>query len=131
MATFFIFYLYIKNPDAHKPSAVLCFSWIFPKSIGQSFSAFSTSSLEYVSSVGGSHSLSETVLFLSLTLFRLISSKHFVHLLNVVLNPGSRYIRNLSGSVLLYSRVTLYTMTFYIKPHFPRFVKRFFLFFYI
>ena len=54
------------------------------KLIGQSFSAFSTSSLKYVSSIGSSHSLSETVLFLSLTLFRLISSKHFVHLLSFV-----------------------------------------------
>ena len=57
------------------------------KLVGQSFSAFSTSSLEYVSSVGSSHSLSETVLFLSLTLFRLIGSKHFVHLLVFVFIP--------------------------------------------
>ena len=57
------------------------------KSIGQSFSAFSASSLEYVSSVGSCHSLSETMLFLSLTLFGLISSKHFAHLLSFVCIP--------------------------------------------
>ena len=70
----------------HESSVVLCFL-VFPKSIGQSFSALCTSSLEYVSSIGGCHSFSETVLFLSLTLFRLIGSKHFVHLLVVVFIP--------------------------------------------
>ena len=44
--------------------------------VGQSLSAFCTSSLENVSAVGSSHSLSETVLLLSLTLFGLISSEH-------------------------------------------------------
>ena len=51
------------------------------KLIGQSFSAFCTSSLQYVSAVCSSHSLSEAVLFLSLTLFGLVSSKHFIYLL--------------------------------------------------
>ena len=46
--------------------------------VGQSFSALSASSLQYVSAVSGSHSLSEAVLFLSLTLFRLIGSEHCV-----------------------------------------------------
>ena len=46
------------------------------KLIGQSLSAFCTSSLEDVSSVGCLHSLSEAMLFLSLALFRLIRSKH-------------------------------------------------------
>ena len=45
-------------------------------SIGESLSAFCTSSLENVSAVCSSHSLSETVLLLSLTLFGLISSEH-------------------------------------------------------
>ena len=50
----------------------------FPKgkSVSQSLSALCTTSLENVSAVSGLHSLSETVLLLSLTLFRLISSKH-------------------------------------------------------
>ena len=47
------------------------------RSIGQSFSAFCASSFQNVSAVGSSHSLSETVLFLSLTLFGLIGSEHF------------------------------------------------------
>ena len=46
------------------------------KLIGQSLSAFCTSSLEDVSSVGCLHSLSEAMLFLSLALFGLIRSKH-------------------------------------------------------
>ena len=95
------------------PSVVFMF-FGFSKLVGQSFSAFCTSSLEYVSSVGGSHSFSETVLFLSLTLLRLISSKHFVHLLSVVCIPDHEISGILSGSVLLFSRITLYTMTSYI-----------------
>ena len=51
---------------------------LFDRSIGQSFSAFSASSLQYVSAVSSSHSLSEAVLFLSLTLFGLISSEHLL-----------------------------------------------------
>ena len=47
------------------------------RSIGQSFSAFCTSSFQNISAVGSSHSLSETMLFLSLTFFGLVSSEHF------------------------------------------------------
>jgi hypothetical protein len=50
----------------------------FRRLIGQSFSALSASSLQYVSAVSGSHSLSEAVLFLSLTLFGLIGSEHLL-----------------------------------------------------
>ena len=57
-------------------TAVLKIIGGFYQLIGQSFSAFCTSSLQYVSSVGSSHSLSEAVLFLSLTLFGLVSSEH-------------------------------------------------------
>ena len=78
---------------------------IVRRSIGQSFSAFSASSLKYVSAVSSCHSLSEAVLFLSLTLFGLISSKHFVHLLNFVFNPGIRDSGILSGSVLPLGRI--------------------------
>ena len=44
--------------------------------VGQSFSALGASSLQDVSAVSGSHSLSEAVLLFSLTLFGLISSQH-------------------------------------------------------
>ena len=44
--------------------------------VGESLSSLCTSSLENVSSVSGLHSLAETVLYLSLTLLRLISSNH-------------------------------------------------------
>ena len=44
--------------------------------VGQSLSAFCTSSLQNVSAVGSLHSLSETMLLLSLTLFGLVSSEH-------------------------------------------------------
>lgn len=46
-------------------------------SVRQSLSALCASSLEHLSSVSGSHSLSEAVLNLSLTLLRLVCSKHF------------------------------------------------------
>jgi len=52
-------------------------------SIGQSFSALCASSLEYVSAVSSFHSLSEAMLLFSLTLFRLVSSEHRLHLLLV------------------------------------------------
>ena len=44
--------------------------------VGQSLSALCASSLEYVSAISSLHSLSEAVLLLSLTLFRLVSSEH-------------------------------------------------------
>ena len=49
--------------------------------VGQSFSALCASSLEYVSAVSSFHSLSEAMLLFSLTLFRLVSSEHRMHLL--------------------------------------------------
>ena len=52
------------------------------KSIGQSFSALCTSSLEYLSAISSSHSLSEAMLFLSLTFLGLVSSEHCLHLLD-------------------------------------------------
>ena len=77
-----------KNADSegwklHRQSVFLCDGILFRKnrksrSVGQSLSALCTSSLEDVSSVSGLHSLSEAVLLFSLTLFRLISSKHWV-----------------------------------------------------
>jgi len=58
-------------------------SVFFKKLIRKSLSAFGASSLEYVSAVGRSHSFSETVFFLSLSLFGLISSEHLLHLLDL------------------------------------------------
>ena len=52
------------------------FNYVGRDLVGQSLSAFCTSSLQNVSAVGSSHSFSETVLFLSLTLFGLVSSEH-------------------------------------------------------
>ena len=53
------------------------------KLIGQSLSALCASSLKNVSAVCSSHSLSEAVLLFSLTLFGLVSSEHYMHLLDV------------------------------------------------
>ena len=61
--------------------------------IGQSFSALRASSLENVTAVCGLHSLSEAMLLFSLTLFRLIGSEHFLHLLALFVRkrlPDSR-----------------------------------------
>ena len=66
--------------------------------ISQSFSAFSASSLKNVSAVSSSHSLSEAVLFFSLSLFRLICSEHYCHLLELWF-----------GSVLLFSLLYAFT----------------------
>ena len=44
--------------------------------VSQSLSALCTSSLQDISAVSGLHSLSEAMFLFSLTLFRLISSKH-------------------------------------------------------
>ena len=60
-----------------RSSAVFIFR-IWTRLIGQSFSALSASSLQNVSAIGSSHSLSEAVLFFSLTLFRLIGSEHLL-----------------------------------------------------
>ena len=79
-----------KNPEERQTLAltlVLSFLGFFahigndPKLVGQSLSALCTSSLEYVSAVSSLHSLSEAMLLFSLTLLRLVSSQHRMHLL--------------------------------------------------
>ncbi len=66
-----------KWPVLKNTPAILLCEQVRPfKLVGQSLSAFCTSSLENVSAVCSSHSLSETVLLLSLTLFGLVSSEH-------------------------------------------------------
>ena len=90
------------------------------RSIGQSFSALRASSLEYVSAVSSLHSLSEAMLLLSLTLFRLISSEHpFAPPLDMI------------GSVSPFQawNTLFHTMTRYIIPYRLHFVKTFFDFF--
>lgn len=70
------------------------------KLVGQSLSAFRTSSLENISAVSCFHSFSETVLFFSLTLFGLVSSKHELHLLDYLkIFPTGVDIGNEFGSV--------------------------------
>ena len=86
------------------------------RSISQSFSALCASSFQDISAVSGLHSLSEAVFLFSLTLFRLISSKHSSA-------PPLCWI----GSVSLFSWFTrFYTMTFYIITCTPLFCQVFF-----
>ena len=88
--------------------------------MGHSLSALCTSSLEYVSAVSSLHSLSEAMLLLSLTLFRLISSEHpFAPPLDMI------------GSVSPFQawNTLFHTMTRYIITDDTRFVKTFFDFF--
>ena len=73
------------------------------RSVSESLSAFRTSSLENVSAVSSSHSLSETVLLLSLTLFGLVSSEH----------GGTSLIFGI-GSVSDSTQWTLFTVTSFI-----------------
>ena len=116
-----------KNPDAEKrlgavtTSAVLYCGGYFrlivscafseDQLIRKTFSAFRASSLEYVSAVSSSHSLSEAVLLLSLSFLGLVCSEHFLHLLN--------FFCKRFGSVSCFfrfapQRATLFTMTTYI-----------------
>ena len=60
----------------HFSLLLFTFLLIFLKLISESCSALSASSLENLSAVSGSHSLSEAVFFLSVDLFRLICSEH-------------------------------------------------------
>ena len=72
----------IKNPDnltkSYRRFETPVGATAKPYSIGEFCSAFSAASLENLSAVGSSHSLSEAVFFFSLTLFRLVSSEHSV-----------------------------------------------------
>ena len=69
--------------DGRNASSVILLCGIqITELVGQSLSALCTSSLQNVSAVGSSHSLSETMLLLSLTLFGLVSSEHIGTSLN-------------------------------------------------
>ena len=63
-----------------------CRHAVSARSVGQTSSALCAASLQYVSAVGGFHSLAEAVHFASLALFRLIGSKHFWTLLTDIGN---------------------------------------------
>ena len=101
----------------------------FPNSISESLSAFRASSLEYLSAVSSSHSLSEAVLDLSLALLRLISSKH----LDTSLSYKHYYIK-ITGFYPLYlfwaeyPHFEIYTITLTIIHNYPPFVNPFFKF---
>ena len=95
--------------------------------IRKTLSAFCASSLEYVSAVSSSHSLSEAVLLLSLSLLGLVCSEHFLHLLDIRYYSAPQSGSNV-GSVtvpFLPPMATLFTMTSYIIPDSYWFVKCF------
>lgn len=74
--------------------------------VGQSLSAFCTTSLENVSAVGCLHSLSEAVFLFSLTLFGLVCSEHLMHLLD--------FFRKRLAYSTYEAVLRFYTMTVYI-----------------
>ena len=80
--------------------------------MGQSLSALSAASLQNGSSVRSLHSLSEAVLLFSLTLFRLVSSEHLLHLLKVLIGSVGRFAPCEPNGYLAILR--FYTMTFHI-----------------
>ena len=83
--------------------------------MGQSLSALCAASLQNGSSVRSLHSLSEAVLLFSLTLFRLVSSEHLLHLLKVligsVLHDSNVSNRNGKTAIftLLHNDILYYT----------------------
>ena len=52
--------------------------------VGQTSAALSSSASQNLTAVGGSHSLTETVLHLAMTLLGLISTEHFLLLLSIL-----------------------------------------------
>ena len=113
--------------------------WRKPELVGQSLSAFCTSSLENISTIGRSHSLSETMLLLSLTLFGLVSSEHIGTSLNFKIGSVSDsnqmnafysdniyYIPTLPRLSILFSIFTLFSQFYQKKKRF-RFPKETFL----
>ena len=77
--------------------------------MGQASAALGAAAGQHLTAVSGGHSLAEAVLFLSLTLFGLISSEHFLHLLKFVFIPDCEISGTFSGSVLLYSQNNAFT----------------------
>ena len=98
--------------------------------VRQSLSALCTSSLEYVSTVSGSHSLSEAMLSFSLALFGLIRSKHLYNLLIVSKYYFLKLIRVRRCSPLAaMPHFRFYTMTKYIIYYSGGVCQEFFEFF--
>ena len=75
-------------------ASVIILSYVVVRLVGQSLSALCTSSLQNVSAVSSLHSLSETMLFLSLTLLGLVSSEHNCTSLILVIGSVSVIGRN-------------------------------------
>jgi len=66
----------LEMPSKDHPSGLCHTPQSGAKSVRQSFSAFCSSSCQNLSTVGGSHSFSEAMLFFSVQLFRLKCSQH-------------------------------------------------------
>ena len=99
--------------EMNKASAVFIRLIKIRRLVGQSLSALCTASLQNGSAVGSLHSLSEAMLLFSLTLLRLISSKHLLHLLTVIIGSvcHSPRLRTETAQRLF---LRFYTMTSYI-----------------
>ena len=89
--------------------------------IGESCSAFCTSSLQNFATVGGTHSFSEAVFFLSLKLLGLVCSKHCFRtsLNNDRLAAGRRY-----AAFIIYRVYYTHKMPFLSSVFFVRRVTR-------
>ena len=79
--------------------------------MSKSRSTLSASSLQYLSSVCGAHSLAEAVLFGSLKLFRLICSKHFCHSFSLAFNDVTLYYIHI---FIVLSRVFFESVYFFL-----------------
>ena len=78
--------------------------------VSQSLSALCTASLQNGSAVGSLHSLSEAMLLFSLSLFRLVSSEHYLHLLNSLSEACCFNV----AFTLLHNDTQYYTLSFFI-----------------
>ena len=106
-----------------------CFKTI--RLVGKSLSTLCAASLQNVSSVRSLHSLSEAVLLFSLTLFRLVSSEHLLHLLNVLI--GSVCTVRLMNRIAFFSYFYAFTqwhpILYTIQIGFVKSFSKFFFFF--
>ena len=96
---------------------VIILNYVVVRLVGQSLSALCTSSLQNVSAVSSLHSLSETMLFLSLTLFGLVSSEHNCTSLILVIGSVSATRHNprfYSDSIYYIRKGHILSSTFFI-----------------
>ena len=102
--------------------------YVVIKLVGQSLSALCTSSLQNVSAVGSLHSLSETMLLLSLTLFGLVSSEHngtSLILESEAYRPQDTMHAFYSDSIYYIRNARLLSSTFFILGNFFSFFQNF------